>query len=52
MENFAEELRLKNEELKRNMEERAKARAALFASFDEKMKKSDESYKQTKGNIN
>ena len=34
------------------MEERAKARAALKASFNEEMKKSDDSYKETKGNIN
>ena len=49
---FAEELRQKNEEFKRFMEESARSRAALKASFEEEMKKSDDSYKQTKGNIN
>ena len=34
------------------MEESARSRAALKASFEEEMKKSDDSYKQTKGNIN
>ena len=39
---------MKNEELKRKMEERAKARAALKDSFNAEIKKSDDSYKETK----
>ena len=52
LDKFSEEQRMKNEELKRKMEERAKARAALKDSFNAEIKKSDDSYKETKQNIN